>query len=460
MAQIAYAKEYADTHGLVFDIFPMNSMPNVEGEFLTNNRIDRFPIFPEITKKSYPITTIVNVCQLTNEECVEKLSPEQLDDFENATLDIWVGSCLPGKLTFEIGYSQDTTTYPKCFYIVWARSSSQIRLWYSYMSNKDDSKSKYTNIWKFGYDGWDLTKKDYVPVARDELKGYDTYVNDVLSDIRLLKENDTKFSQLKSDKGLCYVLCGPPGTGKTTFVKLIATILQKNIFCCDLKNGDYIETKLNPSPSEKKAPSPRILLIEDLKLIGGLMSALLNGLQGVEDNPPIIRFFTTNYPETLNNAPFRQRMHRILYFGVPDVATITTQIDRFFTTTGEITSELVAKKCHSLGFSMREINAVMSRCLMSSTPLDTMMEKMDHYVEEKKLLSEEKNEDNDSECLGKMIKISLGDASSDDASSDDEDTQDVRCGVLDGLEFANEEVQAASSSFAVMERSEFNVNLE
>lgn len=110
-----------------------------------------------------------------------------------------------------------------------------------------------------------------------------------------------------------YLLFGPPGTGKTSFVQAISGALRLNLCYLNLSSGDITDDMLNRLLSE--APERSIILLEDvdamfqdrssMRTTRLSFSGFLNALDGVRSQEGQILFMTTNHKERLDPALLR-----------------------------------------------------------------------------------------------------------------------------------------------------------
>ena len=110
-----------------------------------------------------------------------------------------------------------------------------------------------------------------------------------------------------------YLLFGPPGTGKTSFVQAIAGALKLNLCYVNLSNGEMTDDTLNRLLTD--APERSIILLEDIDAMFNQremtyksklsFSGFLNALDGVRSQEGQILFMTTNHKEKLDAALLR-----------------------------------------------------------------------------------------------------------------------------------------------------------
>lgn len=112
-----------------------------------------------------------------------------------------------------------------------------------------------------------------------------------------------------------YLLHGPPGTGKTSFVTALAGALKLNIYVVSLSTPELSDDILAQMLS--RAAQRCILLFEDVdsafihRSTGEIQasalsfSGLLNAIDGVAAQEGRLLFLTTNHPERISSALLR-----------------------------------------------------------------------------------------------------------------------------------------------------------
>jgi hypothetical protein len=150
-------------------------------------------------------------------------------------------------------------------------------------------------------------------------------------------------------KGITYrrgwLLEGPPGNGKSSFITAIGSYLGAEVGIVSLNHKDLDDMTLRRLMEGADEPTdpPRLLVLEDVDCLfdqregskeGGsrvTFSGLLNALDGVGAAENAIVIMTTNHPEKLDPALIRPgRVDRRFLFADPDDARIAAHYGKFF----------------------------------------------------------------------------------------------------------------------------------
>lgn len=140
-----------------------------------------------------------------------------------------------------------------------------------------------------------------------------------------------------------YLLHGPPGCGKSSLVKGLASEFNLDLYVVNLSNSKFNDDKLLSALHDAKPGA--IILLEDIDAIftqreknkkdkeeGGVtFSGLLNALDGVAAQEGRVVFMTTNHKEKLDPALIRAgRADVHLYIGLPTEDQVSRLFLHFF----------------------------------------------------------------------------------------------------------------------------------
>lgn len=136
----------------------------------------------------------------------------------------------------------------------------------------------------------------------------------ILSDVRDFLLSGEWYHQRGIPYRRGYLLYGPPGSGKTSYIQALAGELDYNICILNLSENNLTDDRLNHLMNH--IPNRLILLLEDIDAafnkresaefqLGVTFSGLLNALDGVASAEECLTFMTTNHPERLDPALLR-----------------------------------------------------------------------------------------------------------------------------------------------------------
>jgi len=161
----------------------------------------------------------------------------------------------------------------------------------------------------------------------------DGLTQSLLKDVRDFLENSEWYRKRGIPYRRGYLLYGPPGCGKSSFILALAGKLQYNICMLSLSDRGLTDDRLNHLLVV--APQRSIILLEDIdaaidpdRTKGSsynhlTFSGLLNALDGVAASEGRILFMTTNKKEKLDLALIRPgRVDRMEFIGLANLTMI------------------------------------------------------------------------------------------------------------------------------------------
>lgn len=141
--------------------------------------------------------------------------------------------------------------------------------------------------------------------------------------------NRTWFAERKVAWRRGYLLHGPPGNGKTSVVRAMASHRDLAAFSINFANEEVYDYQVTEMFEEAARHSPGLVILEEVdrffplakeeKLSQCSLPNLLNCLDGVASEDGVIVVATANHPERLDVAILKRpgRFDRVIHFGDP-----------------------------------------------------------------------------------------------------------------------------------------------
>ena len=160
-------------------------------------------------------------------------------------------------------------------------------------------------------------------------------LEEIISDVNRFMSSKEEYIRKGIKYKRNYLLHGPPGTGKTSFITSIASKYDLDVFMINLNTNinDIVFMKII-----SKLPERSLLVLEDVDFLFNdaknnsiNFSTILNTLDGFACKNRLITFMTTNHKEKLDPALIRPgRIDCIYEFGYATKTQIQNMIESYF----------------------------------------------------------------------------------------------------------------------------------
>lgn len=166
-----------------------------------------------------------------------------------------------------------------------------------------------------GIDPNDVGQKVHESGEPFESLSFPTEIWDAIDDIKCWKNSEAWYKEKHIPWKRGWLLCGPPGTGKTSLVRAVGEYLDMPVISFSLSS--FTDREFQRTWDDLRSFVPCIALIEDIDTVfhgrenitrGGDLSkpinfdTLLNSIDGVASSDGILAIITTNKPEYLDEA--------------------------------------------------------------------------------------------------------------------------------------------------------------
>lgn len=236
-----------------------------------------------------------------------------------------------------------------------------------------------------------------------KLYGYEEYFSMIGKEIKAITDKKELLLKLGAHSGHNHLLYGPPGVGKSTFVKQIARLNNLPIFIVKLqpriKNlADVLSPKYGytDGATYNVNGKPCIILLEDFDRYLSdsnnekVMSDLLNALDGVLNCYGVLRFFSANdMTNIIKNEALMSRMGTILHFDIPTPTIISDCLSEYFPEEKE-SVPIFLKAIEGKGLTIRKINSFLQKFALEEKPLAASLLHLDKLFEEMRKLDDMK----------------------------------------------------------------------
>lgn len=180
-------------------------------------------------------------------------------------------------------------------------------------SDKEKEKSQNTDVYMKRYESWNYVASKNGRSIQSVVMDNDTK-NKIVQDITTFIKSELWYFKRGIPYRRSYMFHGCPGSGKSSLVRALASLIKSNIHYLNLSDETTSDTDLMYLVSKLEGKFP-ILVIEDIDTVFEgrtnitksmiSFSGLLNCLDGLFAKSGMITIFTTNHIEKLDPALIR-----------------------------------------------------------------------------------------------------------------------------------------------------------
>lgn len=180
----------------------------------------------------------------------------------------------------------------------------------------------------------------------------DRIVKSVRDDLEFWIKSEDLYKKNKLIYKRAYLMCGPPGNGKTATARVILSMYDFTGYMFNFTNRNLDDSNLVNMFEEAKQHAPALILLEDLDksfdkthFCNVSLEGLLNCLDGISTNEGIVVIATANQPAILDPA-IRHRPGRfdvVVEFNNPDYDQRKSYLKKLFGTDAQISDSVFSQ---------------------------------------------------------------------------------------------------------------------
>jgi len=356
----------------------------------------------------YKNNNILNYCNIEANYKIDNLLNNLLTNASNCPM-------LHMDNEYTIMYDEILYTIKSCYVYEGATSSHSMYSMYVIFSQDLLKIEKFlNNITKISYT---LKSNNQKPKFVKPILLFGSEINSIINtinkDIKFYNDNFNKLEQLNMTTGLNYLIYGPSGNGKTSLVSNIANSNMLDIHNVKISNitDENMISALNGDNTtniisvirekDENNNIGKIILIENFdKYLETDNHSILNALDNLVPIDNIIRIFTVNIKDKIDNLPLTSRFKRIFYISNPELNTIKEIIENIYNlfnikaTTEQIHDLALLFKNNDM--NCRNIKRYITRYLSEEEPIEKSILNFKDYLKELVLENNKSRSDSNS----------------------------------------------------------------
>lgn len=230
--------------------------------------------------------------------------------------------------------------------------------------------------WSSSHSEWNHTGS-YRDTDISTIVGLESIYRSILKDIDLIQNRKDLLDKLGMIPSLNYCLYSRPGMGKTSLIRCVCTHLNAPIHL--ITHNALKSHSPEKVFSMSKGNALSVYVFEDfdryLDTAGEeQMASLLNALDGVENMPSSIRFFTSNTVITGKKMEaFLSRMRRNISLPSHGSEAYMRSINIVFPEMEQEGKNKILEYFHRLQYTMRVANQILCASMISDNPIQSIL---------------------------------------------------------------------------------------